>query len=159
MIRKARIGDAAAIHQLLVEHASQGMMLSRSLAEIYQAIRSFYVIERDGVVLGTVSLQVWWADLAEVRSLVVDDTLAGQGCGRKLVQLCIDEARELGITRLFALTYQEEFFSRLGFSVIDKKELPQKIWGDCMQCPKFPDCDEIAMAIAVAVADADTIKR
>lgn len=147
MIRKARIADASAIHQLLLEHASQGLMLSRSLAEIYQAIRSFYVIEQDGEVVGTVSLQVWWLDLAEVRSLVVSSALAGKGCGRRLVQCCIDEARDLGIRQVFALTYQEAFFSRLGFSVIEKSELPQKIWGDCMQCPKFPNCDEIAMAV------------
>jgi len=149
MIRKARINDAAAIQKLLIEHASHGLMLSRSLAEIYQAIRSFYVIEKEGEILGIVSLQIWWLDLAEVRSLVVSEKLKGQGCGRQLVQLCLDEARELGLKRVFALTYQEEFFARLGFSVIEKNELPQKIWGDCMQCPKFPDCDEIAMAIEV----------
>ncbi|PLX93865.1 MAG: GNAT family N-acetyltransferase [Desulfuromonas sp.] len=149
MIRKACIADAAAIHKLLVEHASQGMMLSRSLAEIYQTIRSFYVLEEQGEVLGTVSLQIWWADLAEVRSLVVSKKLAGQGCGRQLVQACIDEACCLGLSRVFALTYQEEFFSRLGFSLIEKSELPQKIWGDCMKCSKFPDCDEIAMAMTL----------
>ena len=149
-LRKACIGDANAIHKLLVEHAGQGLMLSRSLAEIYQAIRSFYVLDHDGEVLGTVSLQVWWLDLAEVRSLVVDESLAGQGYGRKLVQACLDEAAELGLSRVFALTYQEDFFARLGFTVIEKNELPHKIWGDCMQCPKFPDCDEIAMAISVS---------
>ncbi len=148
MIRKARIADANSIQRLLVEHASHGAMLSRSLAEIYQAIRSFYVIEIDGEILGIVSLQIWWSDLAEVRSLVVSESLTGQGCGRKLVQLCLDEAKSLGLARVFALTYQEEFFSRLGFLTIEKSELPQKIWGDCMKCPKFPDCDEIAMAIA-----------
>ncbi|MDY0190950.1 MAG: N-acetyltransferase [Desulfuromonas sp.] len=149
MIRKARINDAKAIQQMLADHARHGLMLSRSLAEIYQAIRSFYVIEQDGEILGTVSLQIWWLDLAEVRSLVVSEALKGQGCGRQLVQLCIDEARELGLKRVFALTYQEQFFARLGFSVIEKSELPQKIWGDCMKCPKFPDCDEIAMAVDV----------
>ncbi len=150
MIRKARITDAKDIQKMLVDQASQGLMLSRSLAEIYQAIRSFYVIEQDGEIVGTVSLQVWWLDLAEVRSLVVSESLKGQGCGRQLVQLCIDEAKELGLNRVFALTYQEEFFAHLGFSFIEKNELPQKIWGDCMKCPKFPDCDEIAMAIDVA---------
>ncbi|OQY19212.1 MAG: GNAT family N-acetyltransferase [Desulfobacteraceae bacterium 4572_35.1] len=151
MIRKAHIDDATAIQKLLVEYASHGLMLSRSLAEIYQAIRSFYVIEQHNKIVGIVSLQIWWLDLAEVRSLVVTDELSGQGCGRKLVQLCLDEAKELGLKRVFALTYQEEFFSRLGFKVIEKSELPQKIWGDCMQCPKFPNCDEIAMAIDVEI--------
>lgn len=149
MIRKARINDAKDIQKMLAEHASKGLMLSRSLAEIYQAIRSFYVIEQEGEILGIVSLQIWWLDIAEVRSLVVSESLKGQGCGRQLVQLCLDEAKELGLKKVFALTYQEEFFARLGFSIIEKCELPQKIWGDCMKCPKFPDCDEIAMAIDV----------
>ena len=150
MIRKACIADAPVIHKLLTEHASKGAMLSRSLAEIYQAIRSFYVLEENGEVLGTVSLQIWWEDLAEVRSLVVSERLSGRGCGRLLVHSCIDEARQLGLSRLFALTYQEEFFSRLGFSLIEKSELPHKIWGDCMKCSKFPDCDEVAMAMSLA---------
>nr|WP_320116682.1 N-acetyltransferase [uncultured Desulfuromonas sp.] len=149
MIRKACIADAPIIHKMLAEHAGKGAMLSRSLAEIYQAIRSFYVLEEQGEVLGTVSLQVWWADLAEVRSLVVSESLAGRGCGRQLVQACIDEACQLGLSRLFALTYQEQFFSRLGFSLIEKSELPHKIWGDCMKCSKFPDCDEVAMAMSL----------
>ncbi|MCD6527298.1 MAG: N-acetyltransferase [Desulfuromonas sp.] len=152
MIRKACIADVDAIHKLLVEHAGQGVMLSRSLAELYQAIRSFYVLEEDGQVLGMVSLQIWWKDLAEVRSLVVSSSLAGMGCGRQLVEACLKEARELGISRVFALTYQEVFFARLGFTLIEKSELPHKIWGDCMKCPKFPDCDEIAMAITLDVA-------
>ncbi|MGD9848069.1 MAG: N-acetyltransferase [Desulfuromonas sp.] len=145
MIRKARIADATAIHRLLSNYAGEGKMLSRSLAEIYQVIRSFYVYEELGEVVGIVSLQIWWEDLAEVRSLAVDASQAGKGCGRQLVQACLDEARELGIGRVFALTYQQDFFARLGFGVIDKSALPQKIWGDCVKCPKFPNCDEIAM--------------
>jgi amino-acid N-acetyltransferase len=146
MIRKARIDDAKAIHKLLSEYAEAGKMLSRSLADIYQIIRSFYIYEDAGVVVGIACLQIWWADLAEVRSLAVSSTHAGKGCGRNLVEACLHEAQQLGITRVFALTYQKEFFARMGFEVIEKSELPQKIWGDCVQCPKFPDCDEIAMA-------------
>ncbi len=146
MIRKARIDDAQAINTLLSEYATAGTMLSRTLANIYQTIRSFYIYEDQGQVAGIACLQIWWADLAEVRSLAVDAEHAGKGCGRLLVEACLEEAQELGISRVFALTYQKDFFSRLGFEVIEKRELPQKIWGDCMQCPKFPDCDEIAMA-------------
>ena len=152
MIRKARIADAKAIHELLSEYAGAGKMLSRSLADIYQTIRSFYIYEEQGAVAGIACLQIWWADLAEVRSLAVSSAYAGKGCGRELVQACLHEAQELGITRVFALTYQQEFFSRLDFSIIEKRELPQKIWGDCMKCPKFPDCDEIAMARDIEVA-------
>ncbi|MDY0292324.1 MAG: N-acetyltransferase [Desulfuromonadaceae bacterium] len=146
MIRKAHIDDAKAIHKLLSAYAQAGTMLSRSLANIYQTIRSFYIYEDNGEVVGISCLQIWWADLAEVRSLAVSSSHAGKGLGRELVEACLHEAQELGISRVFVLTYQEDFFARLGFEVIEKNELPQKIWGDCMQCPKFPDCDEIAMA-------------
>lgn len=147
MLRKARIPDAKVIHKLLLGYAQQGLMLSRSLAEIYEAIRDFYILEDEGEVLGTVSLNICWEDLAEVRSLAVAPGRTRQGIGRILVQACLDEARELGLKRVFALTYQPGFFEKMGFHFIEKSELPQKVWGDCLKCPKFPDCDETAMSI------------
>jgi len=149
MVRTARIADAKAIHQLLLHYAQQGQMLSSSLAEIYEFIRDFYVYEAEGVVAGTVRLHVSWEDLAEVRSLAVREDLAGRGVGRELVSACLDEARELGIKRVFALTYKPGFFARLGFAEIDKSELPQKIWRDCIKCAKFPECDEIAVSLTL----------
>lgn len=147
MIRKARIPDAKAIHKLLNIYAKDGLMLPRSLAEIFEAIRDFYVYEENGSVVGTVCLHICWEDLAEVRSLAVAEEQSGRGVGRQLVQACIDEARQLGLNRVFALTYQVDFFGKLGFREIEKSELPQKIWGDCLKCAKFPECDEIAMSI------------
>lgn len=147
MIRRARIPDAKAIHKLLVDYAREGLMLPRSLSEIYEAIRDFYVYEDEGRVLGTVCLHICWEDLAEVRSLAVAADQSGRGIGRRLVEACIEEAREVGLKRVFALTYQEEFFGKLGFRHIEKSELPHKIWGDCLKCAKFPDCDEISMCI------------
>ena len=147
MIRKATIADVRAIHKLLMTYASAGMMLSRSLSDLYEAIRDFYVWEEQGEVAGTVCLHICWEDLAEVRSLAVDNAYEGRGIGRKLVEACLDEARQIGLKKVFALTYQEAFFGKLGFTVIEKSELPHKIWGDCIKCPKFPECDEIAMRI------------
>ncbi len=147
MIRKARIPDAKPIQKLLVDYAREGLMLPRSLSEIYEAIRDFYVYEEDGRILGTVCLHICWEDLAEVRSLAVASDSGGRGIGRSLVQACLEEAREVGLKRVFALTYQQIFFERLGFGLIEKSELPHKIWGDCLKCAKFPDCDEISMAI------------
>ncbi|MEZ4598548.1 MAG: N-acetyltransferase [Syntrophotaleaceae bacterium] len=147
MLRKARIPDAKIIHKLLLTYAREGLMLSRSLAEIYDAIRDFYVLEEDGEVIGTVCLQICWEDLAEVRSLAVAGDRTKQGIGRILVQACLEEARQLGLKKVFALTYQAGFFEKMGFHYIEKSELPQKIWGDCLKCPKFPDCDETAMSI------------
>ncbi len=147
MIRKARIADAKIIHRLLIGYAREGLMLSRSLPEIYETIRDFYIFEENEEVLGTVCLHICWDNLAEVRSLAVEKGHEGRGIGRSLVKSCLEEARQLGLTRVFALTYRADFFFRLGFRMIEKSELPQKIWGDCMKCAKFPECDETAVSI------------
>ncbi|MBW2451159.1 MAG: N-acetyltransferase [Deltaproteobacteria bacterium] len=149
MIRKAIIADARAIHKLLLNYARDGLVLPRSLSEIYEQIRDFYVFIDDERVLGAVALNICWEDLAEVRSLVVEANHMGKGIGRRLVEACLSEARQLGLKQIFALTYEPEFFERLDFHKIDKAELPQKIWGDCLKCAKFPDCDEIAMSLTL----------
>ena len=146
MIRKAILQDARQIHRLLLTYAKDGLVLSRSLMEIFEAIRDFYVFVEEDRVVGAAALNICWEDLAEVRSLVVDASFAGRGIGKHLVEACLSEARFLGIGRVFALTYQQAFFEKLGFSVIEKSELPQKIWGDCIKCAKFPECDEIALS-------------
>lgn len=146
MIRKAILQDARQIHRLLLNYAKDGLVLSRSLMEIFEAIRDFYVFVEGDRVVGAAALNICWEDLAEVRSLVVDESFAGRGIGKHLVEACLSEARNLGIGRVFALTYQQAFFEKLGFSVIEKSELPQKIWGDCIKCAKFPECDEIALS-------------
>ncbi|GAB6082473.1 hypothetical protein JCM30471_13870 [Desulfuromonas carbonis] len=110
--------------------------------DIYENIRDFYVFEENGETVGTVCLHICWEDLAEVRSLAVSADCEGRGLGRELVEACLVEARDLGMKRVFALTYKPVFFAKLGFHEIEKSELPQKIWGDCMKCAKFPECDE-----------------
>lgn len=147
MIRKARIADVKIIHKLLLNYAKDGLMLSRSLSELYEGIRDFYVYEDQGDVVGTVCLQICWEDLAEVRSLAVIEGRGMRGIGRQLVEACLDEAREQGLKRVFALTYKPGFFEKLGFHLIEKSELPHKIWTDCIKCPKFPECDELALSI------------
>jgi amino-acid N-acetyltransferase len=149
MIRKAVLQDARQIHRLLLTYAKDGLVLPRSLMEIFEAIRDFYVYVDQEQVVGAAALNICWEDLAEVRSLVVDAKSSGRGIGQKLVQACLDEARLLGIGRVFALTYQQAFFEKLGFTVIEKSELPQKIWGDCIKCAKFPECDEIALSLSL----------
>lgn len=149
MIRKARIADVKTIHKLLLNYAKDGLMLSRSLAELYEGIRDFYVYEEQGELVGTVCLQICWEDLAEVRSLAVIEGRGLRGVGRQLVEACLAEARELGLKRVFALTYKPGFFEKLGFHLIEKSELPHKIWTDCIKCPKFPECDELALSITL----------
>ncbi len=146
MIRKARMADVKAIQMLIAAYARKGDMLPRSLSEIYENLRDYFVcVEDGGGVIGSAAVHLMWEDLAEVRSLAVRDDRAGRGIGTKLVEACISEAIVLGITRVFALTYKPEFFEKLGFRRVDKSELPHKIWSDCLKCSKFPDCDEVAL--------------
>jgi len=146
MIRKARMGDVKAIQKLIAEYARKGDMLPRSLSEIYENLRDYFVfVENDGEVIGSAAVHLMWEDLAEVRSLAVRDDRMRRGVGTQLVEACISEAIVLGITRIFALTYKPLFFEKLGFKQVDKAELPHKIWSDCLKCSKFPDCDEVAL--------------
>ncbi|WP_026840343.1 N-acetyltransferase [Citrifermentans bremense] len=147
MIRKAKISDVKEIQKLLTSFASRGEMLSRSLSELYEALRDFYVFEEEGTLLGTSALHIVWEDLAEVRSVAVAESAGRRGIGSQVVGACIDEARALGLKRLFCLTYKPDFFAKFGFKIADKSELPHKVWGDCIKCVKFPDCDEIAMVL------------
>ena len=147
MIRKARMGDVKDIQKLLTSYANRGQMLSRSLSELYEALRDFYIFEEDGRVMGTSALHIVWEDLAEVRSVAVAEDAGRRGIGSQVVGACVDEARSLGLKRLFCLTYKPDFFAKFGFVVVDKSQLPHKVWGDCIKCVKFPDCDEIAMIL------------
>jgi len=152
LIRNACLSDAVPIQKLLMEYVPQGIVLSRSLVEIYQSIREFKVADENGLLVGVCSLHIWWEDLAEVRSLVVRPGREKGGIGTCLVEATLEEARQMGIKRVFALTYKPDFFRRLGFSVVDKSELPQKVWGDCVKCPKFPQCDETAVSLLLTAA-------
>jgi len=147
MIRKAQIADVKDIQKLLLTFASRGDMLSRSLSELYESLRDFYVVENNGVLLGAAALHIVWEDLAEVRSVAVTEDAGRKGIGSRLVQACIAEAREIGLKRIFCLTYKPDFFAKHGFRLVDKAELPHKVWGDCIKCAKFPDCDENAMIL------------
>ncbi len=147
MLRKAEIRDVKPIQKLLSYYAGKGDMLSRSLSELYEALRDFYVVEEDGELLGIAALHIVWEDLAEVRSVAVAEDVGRKGVGTQVVQACIDEARVIGLKRVFCLTYKPDFFSKFGFTIVDKSQLPHKVWGDCMKCVKFPDCDEIAMIL------------
>jgi len=147
MLRKARIKDVKEIQKLLTYYANRGDMLSRSLSELYESVRDFYVVEEDGVLLGVCALHIMWDDLAELRSVAVAEDACRKGIGSRLVKACLDEAGELGLKKVFCLTYKPEFFGKHGFRVVDKSELPHKVWRDCINCVKFPDCDEIAMVL------------
>jgi amino-acid N-acetyltransferase len=150
-IRKARITDVGQIFKVVNQAARlKNNLLPRSMAELYEHIRDFVVAVDGERVIGTCSLHIFWEDLAEVRSLAVDMEYQGLGLGKQLTQIIIEDARELGILRLFTLTTIPDFFERCGFQVGTKEELPQKTWSECFRCPKFTECDETALLLDLA---------
>ena len=145
--RKAVLGDAEKIYELANYYAEKGEMLSRSRHQIYECIRDFVVAEDDGEVVAMGALHVMWADLAEVRTVAVAEEHKRKGIGYRIVGDLVEEGRTLGVKKVFALTYQPEFFNACGFEVEDKENMPQKVWMECINCPKFPNCDEICMTL------------
>ena len=149
MFRKAKVTDVNRIKGLIDSFAREGEMLPRSLNELYENVRDFWVYEEEGKVLACAAFHPSWEDLAEVKSLAVDKRKQKQGIGRKLLSACLSEAGALGIKRVLALTYHPRFFQRAGFRIINKSDLPHKIWGECIKCPHFPDCQEIPLIYEV----------
>jgi amino-acid N-acetyltransferase len=145
MIRVANFEDLLKIQELINTYASKGEMLSLGYNEIAERILEFVVWEENNKILGCCALHPSWEYLAEIRSLAVNETAKGKGIGRKLVEYCLDTAKHIKAKKVFALTYQVNFFKKLGFEIIEKEKLPQKIWSDCIKCIKFPNCDEIAV--------------
>jgi amino-acid N-acetyltransferase len=149
-VRGAKITDAKAIYALINSYAERDKMLFRSMADIYENLQAFTVAELDGNVVGCCALQIIWSDLAEIKSLAVDEANTEKGIGKMLVAAAIEQARQLGLPRVFALTLNPDFFEKLGFKVIEKDALPMKVWSDCAKCPKQQNCDEIAVIKVVS---------
>lgn len=148
-VEKARIGDVPQMHEMINRFAGRGEMLPRALSEIYENLRDFFVIREDDSVVACTALHINWADLAEIKSLVVSEDKHEQGLGSLLIESCLNEARGLGIPTIFCLTYRPDFFGKHNFRQVDKMELPRKVWSECYRCPKFPDCDEVALVYQV----------
>ncbi len=143
--RKARFGDIESIYGLVDIYAAQGDMLPRSRNTLYENLRDMIVAETDDIVIGVGALHIMWDRLAEVRMMAVSPQYMRQGIGTEIVRLLLDEGDAIGIEKVFTLTYKPEFFRKLGFIRISREELPQKVWKECIDCPKYPNCDEIAM--------------
>lgn len=150
--RKARMQDVEDLHHLINFFAESGLMLPRSRNILYETLREFTVIEAEQRVVGAGALHINWENLAEVRALAILPEYQGQKLGKRLVGELLKEALELGINRVFALTYQVDFFKSCGFREVSKDEMPHKIWKECINCPKFPNCDEVAVIINLAEA-------
>jgi len=151
LIRRATVADVPAMGKIINDCAEFGLMLPRSLSSMYENVREFHVAEDEGDtsgggrVVGVCGLSVVWANLAECCALAVEPNQRGKGLGRKLVEACVEEARVLGIRTIMTLTYERVFFEKLGFAVVDRQQLPLKVWSECVRCPKNQACDEIAM--------------
>ena len=146
-LRRARVDDVPIMQRLINAFADRGEMLPRSLSEIYENLRDHIVVDADNTVVGCCALHIAWGDLAEIKSLAVDEKHGGAGLGSDLVRFCLDEARELGLPRVFVLTFIPAYFERFGFRQVEKAELPQKVWSECIRCPKFPDCGEVSLVL------------
>ena len=144
-VEKARISDVKQMHHLITFFADRGEMLARPLSEMYENIRDYFVIREGESIVACAALHVMWEDLAEIKSLAVAEESQKKGIGEQLVDACLEEAKRLGMPTVFCLTYKSAFFERFGFKQVDKMELPHKVWTECYRCPKFPNCDEIAL--------------
>ena len=144
-VRKARVKDATQIHSLINNAAQKGNVLPRALSYIYENIRDFWVAEENDKLVGCVALHIIWEDLAEIKSLVVTGDFQKRGIGTELVEKVLEEAALYEIKKIFLLTYIPEYFLKFGFRPLDKSQLPHKIWAECINCPRFPDCNEEAM--------------
>ena len=157
-IRPARVGDVPTINELIRTFADRKIMIRRSLGELYESIREFFVaVDDDGRVVGCAALHVFWEDLAELKCLAVSESIHGRGVGRMLVDACWEAARDLELDTVFTLTYVPQFFERCGYRQIDKAELPHKIWNECVRCPLFPSCNETALIRTLEPAVADVL--
>ncbi len=151
-IRKAIISDVHSIHSILNFNAEKDLLLPRSLSSLYDHLRDYFVLvdkKQGNAIKGVCGLGICWEELAEIRSLAVTEDRQGKGSGSRLVEACLDEAKSIGLKKVFVLTYAPEFFKKIGFKEVDKSVLPHKIWADCLNCPKFPDCDETALMIDI----------
>ena len=149
-VRNAKIDDVKAVYSLINSYAERDRMLFRSMADIYENLQTFTVAELDGRVVGCCALQIIWSDLAEVKSLAVDEANTGTGVGKMLVAAAIEQAKQFGLPRIFALSLNPDFFEKMGFKVIEKDALPMKVWKDCAKCPKQQNCDETAVIKTVS---------
>ena len=147
MLRKATIDDVEKIYKLINDFAAKNVMLPRSLSELYENIRDLFVFIQDDTLVGCAALHIFWKDLAEIKSVAVLESTQRKGIGRKLVRVCIREARKLRIAKMFVLTYVPEFFEKCGFRKVEKETLPHKIWSECVKCHKFPDCGEVPLIL------------
>jgi len=146
-LRVPVVSDVVKMAALINAYAGDALMLPRSHNSLYQHLRDFWVLTHGDEIVGCGALQIVWEDSAEIRSLAIAEEWQGKGLGRRLVKRLLEEAKLVEVPTVFTLTYKPGFFEAFGFAIVPRESLPHKIWADCLDCPKFPNCDEIAMTL------------
>lgn len=154
-LRKAKLKDVETMLSLINGYAEEGLMLPRSRNMLYENIREFTLAEENNDLIGVASLHILWDDLAEIRALAVAPQAKGKGIGAIIVKSLVEEAKDLGCEKVFALTYQPGFFEHCGFKIVTKEHMPHKVWKECINCVKFPNCDEVAVILNLSEANRD----
>jgi amino-acid N-acetyltransferase len=157
-IRKAELRDVPALFKLISRYAVERILLPRSLTNLYEDVWEFTVAEEDGELLGCGALRFYSQELAEIRSLCVDQQLKSKGVGTKLTEALLDEAEHYGLKAVFALTVVPAFFGKLGFQEVPRERFPVKVYEDCRGCPKYSCCDETAVIYEFAWRRSDEVE-
>ena len=158
-IQRAQLSDVPKIHQLITYFANQDEMLHRPLSELYENIRDYYVIRVGDEIIGCSALHVVWSDLAEIKAVAVREDHQSQGLGKQLIHHCMEEAKSMGLSSVFVLVLKTGYYEQLGFRQVDVMTLPRKVWGECLRCPKFPHCNEVAMVYNLQPGGADSLQQ
>ncbi len=156
-IQTATLADMELVHALITPFADRNEMLHRPKSELYENVRDYFVVKDQGEVIASGSVHVVWNDLAEIKAVAVREEYQSQGWGKRMVAHCMEAARDMGIATVFVLTHKTGYYDQLGFQQIDVMHLPRKVWGECLRCPKFPTCDEIAMVYHLAEGGAKSL--
>ena len=158
-IQRAALTDVPTIHALITPYADRNDMLHRPMSELYENIRDYLVIKQGDELLACASVHVLWSDLAEVKAVAVKEEYQSHGLGKMLMNRCFDDAREMGLATVFVLTHKMDYYAQFGFQQIDVMSLPRKVWGECLRCPKFPNCNEYAMVYHLRPGGAESLQN
>ncbi|MCG3775632.1 MAG: Amino-acid acetyltransferase [Nitrospira sp.] len=158
-IELAQLKDVPKIHQLISYFADRNEMLHRPLSELYENLRDFYVIRQGDDIIACASLHVVWSDLAEIKAVAVREDFQSQGLGKQLIHHCMEAGKEMGLKSVFVLVIKTAYYEQLGFQQVDVMALPRKVWGECLRCPKFPSCNEVAMVYHLTPDGAESLLK
>lgn len=155
--QRAKLPDMPQVHKLVTYFADKGDLLHRPLSELYENVRDYYIIKEGDEIIACASVHVLWSDLAEIKAVAVREEYQSHGLGKLLMNRCFEEAREMDLATVFVLTHKPAYYEQFGFQLVDVMTLPRKVWGECLRCPKFPNCNELAMVYHLKPGGAESL--